>query len=249
METSLFEKLRIVLVETSHPGNIGAAARAMKTMGLSRLYLVNPGLFPSADATARASGADDILARAQVCGSLQEALADCSLAVGTSARQRRIPWPLLQADECAQQAVEHPGEVALVFGREHSGLNNDELAQCQLLVTINTEESFSSLNLGSAVQVLSYEYRKAVARVQCMDTTPLAGHKDKQIPPATLEQMEAFYAQMEQAMIELDFYDPDNPRKLMLRLRRLFNRARLDHNEMQIMRGFITAVRVSVEKN
>ncbi len=248
METSLFEKLRIVLVETSHPGNIGAAARAMKTMGLSRLSLVNPGQFPCAEATARASGADDILANAHICQSLQEALADCSLVIGTSARQRRIPWPLLEPDECAHRAVEHVGEVALVFGREHSGLNNDELAMCQLLVTINTEDSFSSLNLAAAVQVLSYEYRKAVVREQGLKSSPRAGHKDKQIPAATLEQMEALYTQMEQAMIELDFYDPDNPRKLMLRLRRLFNRAGLDNNEMQIMRGIFSAVRASINK-
>ena len=160
----VLEKIRVVLVNTSHPGNIGGAARAMKNMGLSRLVLVDPQDFPSSEAVARASGAVDILDGAHIVGTLEEALVGCSLVLGTSARDRHIPWPLLDPRECATaslQQVEQGGEVALVFGREYAGLTNEELQRCHYHVHIPSDPEFSSLNLGAAVQVLTYEVRMA----------------------------------------------------------------------------------------
>lgn len=228
--------IRIVLVEPSHPGNIGAAARAMKTMGLSNLYLVNPVLFPHADASARAAGADDILARAQVCTSLDQALIGCKFTVGASARARRLSVPVAEPRECAArvQAESAYGEVAVLFGRERSGLTNAETDRCHLLVSIPTVADFASLNLGAAVQVLAYEL--ALAR------------RDESAPPqqgvtqtAPAEDMRRFYEHLERVLVDLDFLDPERPKQLMRRLRLLFNRARPDDVELNILRGILTA--------
>jgi len=231
--------IRVVLVETSHPGNIGAAARAMKTMGLSRLDLVAPREFPSEEARARASGADDVLADALVHGSLEEALRGCGLVMGASARTRSLPWPLIDAREAGvKAAVESDAtEVALVFGRERSGLANDELARCHYLVNIPTNPDFYSLNVASAVQVLAYE-------VMMASETGVEGGtaRDKRDPPATAEEMEGFYAHLERVMIATGFLDPAVPRQLMRRMRRLFGRARTEQTEVNILRGLLSAV-------
>ena len=236
----MFDKARIVLIETSHPGNIGAAARAMKCMGLTRLYLVSPGRFPCAEATARASGADDVLAGAMVRDSLEEAIADCGLVIGASARQRRIPWPLLEPREAAARVLEAASadtDCALVFGREHSGLTNEEMELCHFLVTIPTNPGFSSLNLAAAVQVLCYELRQGAGMAPAR-----AGQRDARVPAATAEAMERLYEHLQQVMIGTGFLDPAKPRRLMRRLRRLFNRAGLDSQELQILRGFLAAI-------
>lgn len=232
----MYPDIRIVLIDTTHPGNIGAAARAMKTMGLSQLTLVSPQHYPSAEATARASGADDILAQARVCASLAEAIADCHFVVGTSARVRRVPWPLVEPRACAARLVEEGrrGPVALLFGREHSGLTNEELEQCHLHVSIPANPDYSSLNLAAAVQVLAYELRLAAR-----DRAELAMKENE--PPVTVEAMEAFYAHLEQTLIELGFLNPVSPKHLMRRLRRFYNRAQPDSTELNILRGILSA--------
>jgi len=227
--------IRIVLVNTSHPGNIGAAARAMKNMGLSQLVLVEPMLFPNADATARASGADDILQRAKVCDSLAEAIEGCKLVFATSARMRSLPWPLVEPREMAQQVITaaEQAPVAIVFGREHSGLTNVELEACNALVHIPCNEAFSSLNIAAAVQVLCYEVNLATGAATALP--------DDDSDIATSDEIERFHQHLEKTLIELDFLDPDKPRLLMRRLKRLYNRARLEQTEVNILRGILTA--------
>jgi len=227
--------VRIVMVGTTHPGNIGATARAMKNMGFRDLTLVSPRSFPHEDATARASGAEDVLENAIVVTTLDQALADCHLAVGASARFRAIEWPTLEPRECATRLVDASasGNVALVMGPEKSGLSNEHLDRCQALVTIPTDPEFSSLNIAMAVQVLCYELRLA--------TLELQDPEDPEIPSATLEEMEYFYEHLEAALTDSGFLDPDNPRTLMRRLRRLFIRAAPDQNEINILRGVLTA--------
>jgi tRNA (cytidine32/uridine32-2'-O)-methyltransferase len=237
MNNDLANKLRMVLVETSHPGNIGAAARAMKTMCLSRLLLVNPAEFPHPDASARASGAVDLLEQAQVVQTLDEALAGCALIAGTSARQRGLGPPVLSPRECMQQLCAEAAqgrEVALLFGRERTGLTNEELGRCHILVNIPSNPDYSSLNLAAAVQVLGYESMLARGAV------PAAGESEE--VPATAEEMEKLYAHMESAALETGFLDPANPKHLMRRIRRLFNRARPDQNEVHILRGLLSAL-------
>ena len=230
--------IRIVLVRTSHPGNIGAAARSMKNMGLSELVLVSPKRFPDAEATARASGADDLLAHARVCSGLAEAVADCGLVIGASGRSRALDRPPMSPREAALQAVaearDHP--VALVFGTEHSGLSNEELDLCHRRLAIPVEEAFPSLNLAAAVMVAAYELRLAIA-----GGMPPAGRGDG-ARPATGQEMEGLYGHLERIMLETGFLDPDQPRQLMRRLRRLFQRARPDSNEINILRGILSAI-------
>jgi len=229
--------IRIVLVETSHPGNIGAAARAMKTMCLTRLLLVNPAEFPHPDASARASGAVDLLERAQVVQTLDEALSGCALIAGTSARQRGLGPPVLSPRECMQRLHAEAAkgqEVALLFGRERTGLTNEELARCHILVNIPSNPDYSSLNIAAAVQVLGYESMLARGAV------PAAGESEE--VPATAEEMEKLYEHIESAALETGFLDPANPKHLMRRIRRLFNRARPDQNEVHILRGLLSAL-------
>jgi len=237
MDKGLANKLRIVLVETSHPGNIGAAARAMKTMCLSRLLLVNPAEFPHADASARASGAVDVLDQAQVVPTLDQALAGCALVAGTSARQRGLGPPVLSPRDCMERmhaAAAAGQEVALLFGRERTGLTNEELARCHILVNIPSNPDYSSLNIAAAVQVLGYE--SMLAR----GAAPAVG--DSEETPATAEEMEKLYEHIEAAALETGFLDPANPKHLMRRIRRLFNRARPDQNEVHILRGLLSAL-------
>jgi TrmH family RNA methyltransferase len=229
--------IRIVLVGTTHPGNIGAAARAMKNMGISELALVRPRYFPHEDATARASGATDILDNALIVDTLADALTDCVYVAGASARSRTISWPSMGPRDCAERMIgesEH-GKVAAVFGPEKTGLHNDDLDLCHTLLTIPTDPGFSSLNLAMAVQVLTYELRVA----SLLDAGPTF---ETQAPPATADEMELFYAHLAQTLEEIGFLDPDNPRHLMRRLRRLFIRARPDKNEVNILRGILTAI-------
>ncbi|MDX1654740.1 MAG: tRNA (cytosine(32)/uridine(32)-2'-O)-methyltransferase TrmJ [Candidatus Competibacteraceae bacterium] len=233
-----FDHIRVVLVETSHPGNIGAAARAMKTMGLSKLVLVAPKQFPSAEATAMASGADDLLGRARVVGDLDQALAGCGLVVGTTARSRTIAVPQLHPRAAMAEvlAVGRDTPVALVFGRERTGLTNPELDRCQIRVQIPANPDYSSLNLAAAVQVLAYELRMGAT---LLEETHISTSR---YPPASYEEQEHFYAHLERVLLAIGFLDPDNPRLLMRRLRKLFGRARLDRNEVNILRGILSLV-------
>jgi len=236
--------IRIVLVGTTHPGNIGAVARAMKNMGLSDLALVNPQHFPHEQATARASGASDILDNARVVATLEEALTDCVYVAGASARSRTINWPSMGPRDCAERMIKESGhgKVAAVFGPEKSGLQNDDLDLCHTLLTIPTDPGFSSLNLAMAVQVLTYELRVA----SMLDQGPVF---DVEAPPATAEEMEHFYTHLENVLTEIEFLNPENPRHLMRRLRRLYVRARPDKNEVNILRGILTAVDCARKKN
>ena len=238
------DRIRIVLVAPSHSGNIGGCARAMKNMGLSRLVLVTPDEFPSEEATARAAGAEDVLERVRICASLDEAVADCQLVIGTSARGRRIPWPVLAPVEAAQRIVRTSAEreVAVLFGRERTGLTNDELDRCQALVNIPTDPAFASLNLACAVQVIAYEiWRTAESGVQTSASAETAVEALGE-PLATHDEVQRFYAHLEEVLVESGFLDPKNPRLLMRRLMRLFNRVELTNNEVNILRGILTAV-------
>lgn len=241
----MLDRIRVVLVNTSHPGNIGGTARAMKNMGLSKLVLVQPEEFPSGEANARASGATDILEAALVVDTLEQALAGCSLVLGTSARDRRIPWPLLDPRECARKSLEHVelgGEVALVFGREYAGLTNEELQRCQYHVHIPSNPEFSSLNLATAVQVLAYEVRMdwlaregRPTKVEKLETTAMLD-----AVPVTADELELYYRHLEETLVAIDFLDPEKPRHLMARLRRLYGRAGISKLEMNILRGILT---------
>ncbi|MDH3352672.1 MAG: RNA methyltransferase, partial [Gammaproteobacteria bacterium] len=229
--------IRIVLVGTTHPGNIGACARAMKNMGLSDLALVDPLSFPHDEATARASGAVDVLQNATVVDSLEKAIADCVFVAGASARARSITWPSMDVRDCAARLMleSQQGSVAAVFGPERSGLSNAHLDHCDTLLTIPTDPRFSSLNLAMAVQVLTYELYTIRANIRPSGYEPDA-------PLATSGELEHFYAHLGQVLIDAHFLDPENPRHLMRRLRRLFIRARPDQNELNILRGILTAV-------
>ena len=233
-------KIRIVLVNTSHPGNIGGAARAMKNMGLAELYLVEPREYPAPRAVWRAAGARDVLANAKIVGSVDEAIKDCGLVIGTSARERRIPWPLINPRECGdkiwQEARSH--NVALLFGREDRGLTNSELQKCHYHVHIPSNPDYSSLNLATAVQVLSYEIRMAsLARKD--GNLPEMNEWDQ--PLATADELELFHDHLATTMADLKFYDPDNPKQLLTRMRRLFNRTRMDKMEVSMLRGLLSA--------
>ena len=232
--------VRIVLVATTHPGNIGSAARAMKTMGLTRLYLVNPNLNPYRKAHELAAGAFDILQSAVLCTSLAEALQGCHLVCGTSARPRDLALPGLTPSACANLVEEQSDdtEIALVFGREHAGLTNEELLLCHYHLHIPSNPDFSSLNLAQAVQIIAYELRMR-------HLNPEAQVETAQNVYATSDEIEQFYAHLEKILIQIDFLKPSNPKKLLQRLRRLFNRARLETTEINILRGILTHIGVN----
>ena len=240
-------RIRIVLVQPSHGGNIGGCARAMKNMGLTRLVLVAPEDFPGAEASARAAGADDVLAQAQVCTTLDEAIADCHLVIGASARERRIAWPTLAPDEAARKVVAAVGqEVAVLFGRERTGLTNDELDRCQILVTIPANPEFSSLNLACAVQLIAYEIRCAAVTGDA--ATPTNAAEKLGEPLATSAELQRFYLHLDQVMVASGFLDPKNPRLLTRRVTRLFNRVEMTSNEVNILRGILSAAAQSNAK-
>ena len=245
--------VRIVMVNTTLPANIGSALRAMKTMGLSKLVLVAPKTYPHPDIDALAAGATDLIEQIEIVESLEDAIKDCHLVFGTSARTRTIPWPLLDARPAAQKSmkavVQDQQEIAVVFGREDRGLTNEELAMANYHVTIPVNSDYGVLNVAQAIQIISYEMR--MATVELMDkqvdpdavmkvTDEEAMHWDE--PLVTHEQMEQFYPHIEKMLAEIEFMDPKNPRLLPLRLRRLFGRIQLDKMEYHLLRGIFTRV-------
>jgi TrmH family RNA methyltransferase len=220
----------------------------MKNMGLTRLVLVAPEDFPSEEASARAAGADDVLGQAQLCATLDEAIADCHLVIGASARDRRIAWPRLAPDAAARRIVAATAgqEVAVLFGRERTGLSNDELDRCQILVNIPANPEFSSLNLACAVQLIAYEIRRAVGADGAAIPTSTADMLGE--PLATSAEIQLFYQHLDQVMVETGFLDPKNPRLLRRRIMRLFNRVELTSNEVNILRGILAAATQPVPK-
>jgi tRNA (cytidine32/uridine32-2'-O)-methyltransferase len=242
MTTSL-EHVRIVLVETSHPGNIGGAARAMKTMGLEQLWLVRPRRFPDPQAEWRAAGALDVLDRAVVVDSLDAAISDCTLVVGTSTRSRKIPWPLLTAREIGphirRESTQKP--IAVLFGRETSGLTNDELQRCNVHLQIPANPEYSSLNVAMAVQVVCYELYQSTLETNAEQPT---WDRD----PATVASVDGLLVHFEEVLTRVEFIDPSNPGQVMARLRRLFTRVRPDDTEVAILRGALTEIERSLNR-
>ena len=232
-------QIAVVLSHTSHPGNIGAAARAMKTMGLTDLRLVNPREFPSEIATVRATGAVDVLGVARVFTSLNAAIADCVYVAGCSARGRDFVGEVLDARSTCAQLTQNSraGQVAIVFGCETSGLSNAEVALCQTLAFIPSNPDYSSLNLGSAVQVFAYELRMAAGMV--------AGYEAPAFQLATQAEIDVMFTHMRETLTEIGFFNPANPKRLFPRLQRLFNRTRLEREEVDIFRGMFRAVQVA----
>ncbi|HEH9414169.1 tRNA (cytosine(32)/uridine(32)-2'-O)-methyltransferase TrmJ [Aeromonas salmonicida] len=233
----MLDQIRIVLVNTSHTGNMGSAARAMKTMGLTQLVLVDPQALPDDGAHALAAGASDVLANARIVSTLDEAIADCGLVIGTSARSRTLSWPMLDPREAGEKAVgegmQHP--VALVFGRERTGLTNDELQKCHYHVAIPANPEYSSLNLAMAVQTICYEVRMCWLQDQAPEVESEADY-----PSA--HQLEGFYQHLEQTLLKTGFIADDHPGQVMSKLRRLFNRARPEAIELNILRGILTSI-------
>ena len=236
---NILNNFRVVLCQTSHPGNIGSAARAMKTMGLTHLYLVNPDSFPDAHATALSTGAADLLENATVCNSLTEALTGCAFAIGLSARKRNLSHELLTTRIAAGQAIEIAASqpVALVFGTEMSGLSNAELDCCQMLAMIPANAEYSSLNLAAAVQIMCYELRMAV--LESADS-PLELTQNRTAELATNDSLERFYTHLEETLLHIGYLNPVAPKKLMERLRRIYARVRLEKEEVNLLRGILT---------
>ncbi|MEY4768078.1 MAG: hypothetical protein RL637_717 [Pseudomonadota bacterium] len=231
----MLSPVNIVLVETSHPGNIGAVARAMKNMGISQLRLVNPKQFPCAEATARASGADDLLAQARIFSDLATAISDCTWVIGATARLRTVPVPEISPRNCAQQYATLTTPIALVFGRENSGLTNQELDLCHYLLKIPCNPTYSSLNIAAAVQIVCYEFWLASQEIPANATG-----RDQTLPPlATAAQMEGFYQHLQQTIEVIGFLQPERAESMMRRLRRIFNRTHLDSHELDILRGIL----------
>jgi len=236
---SLADSPRVVLVGTQHPGNIGSAARAMKTMGLGRLMLVAPERFPDRDAYALSAGANDVLDRAEVYATLADALADCRLVIATTARQRTVPMPELSPREGAQRIIEAQslGQVALVFGRERTGLENEELQLCHAAICIQANPDYSSLNLAAAVQVVAYEWRMATLAMRGPQVAAIADPDDL---PADHAQMESFFSHLGAFLDDIDFHKGKAPDMVTQRLRRLFLRAHPDPRELRILRGILS---------
>jgi len=229
-------RIRFVLVRTSHPGNIGAAARAIRTMGFSRLALVAPHAFPHAEATALAAGADDVLANAAISADLPQAIADCRFVLGATVRRRDVPMDELDPHAAAARVLEAAGEgeVAIVFGNERIGLENDEIKLCHAVVTIPSDPEFASLNLAQAVQVVAYELRMALLA----GAWPLPAIKGD--PPAMSAEVEAFFEHLARTLDAIDFHKGRSPRTVLLRLRRLYLRARLDQRELRVLHGILS---------
>jgi tRNA (cytidine32/uridine32-2'-O)-methyltransferase len=234
---TVLENVRIVLVNISHPGNIGAIARAMKNMGLHDLCLISPERFPDGQARAMAANAKDVLDGARVVETLDEAIGDCHLVIGTSARERSIPWPLLDARECADTVLreEHHHKIAILFGREDSGLTNEELQRCHYHLHIPTSNEYGALNVAAAAQIVCYELRMRALVETVQPVEPIWD-----VEFATAKEVELFFQHLEEAMTEVGFLDPKAPRQLITRLRRLYNRVRLDHMEVQMLRGILS---------
>ena len=232
----MLENIRIVLLNTTHPGNIGATARAMKNMGFMRLYLVAPKHFPNSEAESRASSAVDVLEQAQVFSTLEEAIADCSLVVGTSARMRSLPVIVQEPRESAKLVRKESSvsQVAILFGEERIGLTNEQLSHCHYQVMIPTNSDYSSLNLAAAVQILTYELRIACLHHQ-------SAQPDKMPALATAAEMDAFYQHLETVLVKKEFINGASSNKIMAKLKRLFTRARPEHDEVNMLRGVLRA--------
>ena len=237
-KNNLLNSVKVVLVGTTHPGNIGATARAIKNMGILNLALVQPKEFPSDVATFRSKAAKNILENAEVYESLKDAVSECELVVGTSARDRTIPWPVLNPREAAAEMHKSSlnGDVAIVFGREDRGLTNEELGLCNFHVHIPSDPEYSSLNLSQAVQILAYEIRLAYLE----ENERNEDYWDVDL--VNNEQTERLINHMDELMQEVDFYDTENPRKLLVRVRRFFKRSKIDVMEANIFRGFFATI-------
>jgi tRNA/rRNA methyltransferase len=242
-EPTPLRRIRVVLSRTSHPGNIGAVARAMKTMGLSRLYLVAPKRLPDEQSVAMAAGAADVLAAASICPDMSTALAGCVRVVGVTARRRELSAPFAWPREAAAEAVvmAHQGEVALLFGNETAGLANEEIDLCQRLLMIPTDPDFRSLNLAAAVQIVAYELRLAAIDQGSPPEIAEAGE------PATLDDVERLAEHLERAAIGSGFLDPAQPKRLMPRMRRMLARARLEREEVNVLRGMLSSFEKKVD--
>lgn len=238
----MLDQVKVVLVGTSHSGNIGSAARAMKVMGLSQLVLVQPECEVDAQAIALASGASDVALNASIVSSLEEAVSDCALVVGSSARSRTLEWPMLEPRECGEKMIQESkqGAVALVFGRERTGLTNEELQKCHYHVCIPANPEYSSLNLAMAVQTLSYEVRMAYLNDQQSQYVASA-----EVEYPRHKELELFYQHLEKVMLASEFISPDQPNQVMNKMRRLFSRARPEAQELNILRGVLTAIEKS----
>jgi tRNA (cytidine32/uridine32-2'-O)-methyltransferase len=243
-----FSNVRIVLVATSHPGNIGSAARAMKNMGLGNLVLVAPKIWPALEALSLAGSALDVIDNTRVVATLQEAIADCHLVIGTSARLRSMPVPLLDPAECAATVVaQMPTQrIALVFGREASGLSNEELHLCHYHVHIPVNDDYPALNLAAAVMVLCYELRKTALAQKAVDTPPAQPEWDQEA--ATVDELERYLVHLDQVLHRLQFHKSDGSQQLLRRLRRLYQRIRPDRMEINILRGILTATEEQLDK-
>lgn len=231
------DKIRVILVETSHPGNIGSSARAMKIMGLSNLILVNPKNFPDPKASELAVHADDLLSNSLIVDTLDEALKESTLVFGMSARDRMVSQTVLTPREAAIKITaeyQMHQNIALVFGREKSGLTNEELERCPFQVKIPTVSDYSSLNLAAAVQVIAYEIFVASLQNSIQPET--------KIDFATAEEMQKLYEHIEKTLLEINFLKPNNPRRMMPRMRQIFNRARLDREDVNLLRGMLAAI-------
>lgn len=239
------DNIRIVMIQTSHPGNIGSAARAMKVMGLSELYLVKPKSFPDDLAVAMSSNAAEILDKATVVESLPEAIADCQLVVGSSARhERTLSWDIKDSRNCGElvaQQAQH-GKVAILFGRESSGLTNEELALCQHLVHIPTNPDYNSLNVASAVQIMAYECRIAAFSNESNNNDDEISNTESGDDWVTAKDMDGYFDHLKEVMVDLDFLDPENPRYLIPRLRRLYSRSGITRSELNLLRGMLSAI-------
>ena len=267
------ENIKVVLVEPSHPGNIGAVARSMKTMGLHNLVLVRPKKFPHCEATKRAAGADSVLQAAKVVDDLSTAIGSCTLVLGTSVRDREVAWPTLDPRQAAEKLFSHiddmgdkqgetesanQGQVAILFGRESSGLANEELDRCQAQIRISANSEYSSLNLASAVQIISYELRMRALQTDASTTSRIANEEtdenNQQSPfelrqaNASVAQREGYLAQLEKTLIDLEFVKTNPPTMLMRKLTRLYNKAELSVEEIQILRGILSAVQALIGK-
>lgn len=246
--------VRIVMVNTTLPANIGSALRAMKTMGISQLVLVAPKTYPHPDIHALAAGATDLIEKIQIVETLEDAIADCHLVFGTSARSRTIPWPLLDVRPATELALNHikqqKQEVAIIFGREDRGLTNEELALANYHMTIPVNPEYGVLNVAQAIQIVCYELRMAALHTSSLDKSEVSDkmpvalqqEMDWDEPLVTQKQMQEFYPHMEKMLEDIEFLDPKNPRLLPLRLRRLFGRIQLDRMEYNLLRGIFSRV-------
>jgi len=240
------EAVKFILVGTTHPGNIGAAARAMKNMGIKQLGLVAPKQFPDEKAFYRAKAATDILENAQVHETLIEAVSGFQLVIGTSARNRKIPWPIMSPREAAQEILSnHKGanKIAVVFGREDRGLTNEELGLCNLHVHIPSSDEYSSLNLSQAIQIIAYEIR-----LKALSTEGKSKKQEWDVPLAENDEIERLIEHFDELMQEVEFYDIDNPRLLLTRVRRFFRRSKIDHIEANIFRGVFAAIQKKLKR-